>query len=90
LFCGDAVQCLRTVRGDLKSTNIFLAIPNARNFCARAGASYERQRITSGRQIRPSPQIIKIPLFIGVFLYRIGTLNHYDNIDIYILMMYYG
>lgn len=55
VFCGDAVQCLRTVRGDLKSTNIFLDITSARNICARAGASYERQRITSGRQLRPSP-----------------------------------
>ncbi len=38
--------------------------------CARAGASYERQRITSGRQLRPSPQNKHEPPFGAFVLWR--------------------
>lgn len=50
IVCGDRVQDRRLVRADLKGIHIF-SYSKWKNQSSRAGASYERQRITSGRSI---------------------------------------
>ena len=56
VLCAEGVTCIGTLRAGLNGLRCEWLFLMPRTSKPRAGASYERQRITSGRRARPSAQ----------------------------------